>query len=136
MTRIPENDRDIIEQAIYLPMLLTVLERDRLTIEQASFKLKIPYLNLVEETIKAVQKDLKETRNQMRKGNIKIEKVGQDNDFTMYLFIYKGYEEQHNYFNPRLRNRVTELLEYYLYKRYISYEVQKKSKAHPKPQVD
>ncbi len=40
MTRIPENERDIIEQAIYLPMLLTVLQRDLSVVEKSQFKLK------------------------------------------------------------------------------------------------
>jgi hypothetical protein len=84
MTRISEDDRDIIEQALYLPMLLNVLERDRLTIEQTPFKLKQPYLNLVEETIKSVQKDLKEVRNKLKTGSMRIEKVGKDNDFTCF----------------------------------------------------
>lgn len=59
MTRIPEDDRDIIEQAIYLPMLVIVLERDRVIFEKGNFKLKQPYTNLVEETLKVVQGDLK-----------------------------------------------------------------------------
>jgi hypothetical protein len=118
MTRIPENDRDIFEQAIYLPMLLSVLEKDRLIFEKAPFKLNKPYLNLVEETIKAVQRDFKVAKVQMRKGNMKVEKIEQDSEFTMFLFYYKGYQEQHNYFNPRIRNKVNELLEYYLYKRF------------------
>jgi hypothetical protein len=119
MTRIPEHDRDIIEQAMYLPMLLTVLEKDRLIVEKTPFKLNKPYLNLVEETIKAVQRELKVVKDQMRKGNLKIQKIGQDTDFTMFMFLYKGYEEQHNYFNPRIRNKINELLEYYLYKRFL-----------------
>jgi hypothetical protein len=114
MTRIPEHDRDIIELAMYLPMLLSVLEKDRLIIEKAPFKLNKPYLNLVEDTIKVVQRELQIVKGEMRKGNMKIEKINQDSDFTMFLFIYKGYEEQHNYFNPRIRNKVNELLEYYL----------------------
>jgi hypothetical protein len=118
MTRIPESDRDTIEQAMYLPMLLTVMERDRLVIETAPFKLNKPYLNLIEETIKSVQSDLKITKDKMKKGNMKIQKIGQDSDFTNYMFIYKGYEENHSYFNPRIRNKVNELLEYYLYKRF------------------
>lgn len=118
MTRIPEKDRDILEQAMYLPMLLTILERDRIIIDNAGFKLKEPYLQLIEETIKAVQRDLKETRLAMRKGQMKVEQVARDEAFTMFLFIYKGFEEQHNYFNPRIRNKVQELMEYYLYKRY------------------
>ncbi|MDQ0268677.1 hypothetical protein J2S17_000546 [Cytobacillus purgationiresistens] len=53
MTRIPETDRDILEQAMYLPMVIIILEKDRLIIEKAPFKLSQPYLNLMEETIKA-----------------------------------------------------------------------------------
>ncbi|TCJ04486.1 hypothetical protein [Cytobacillus praedii] len=118
MTRIPGHDRDIIEQAMYLPMVLTVLEKDRLIIDKAPFKLKEPYLNLVEETIRVVQKDLKVVKNNMRKGNMKVQQIGHDEAFTMYSFLYKGFEEQHNYFNPRIRNKVHELMEYYLYKRF------------------
>lgn len=120
MTRIPEEDRDIIELAMYLPMLLTVLERDRLVIEKAPFKLKQPYKNIVEETIKAVQSELKSVKDKMRKGNMKLQQIGHDNTFTQFMFFYKGYEEQHNYFNPRIRNKVQELLEFYLIKRFNS----------------
>ena len=114
MTRIPTHDRDIIEQEIYLPMLIKLLERDRLIIENAPFKLNRPYLELVENAIKSVQKDLKVTRDYLRKQNIKVSEVKRDSDFTMYSFIYNGYEEFHNYFNPRLRNRCGELLKFYL----------------------
>lgn len=122
MTRIPEKDRDILEQAMYLPMLLTILERDRIIFDKAGFKLKEPYLHLIEETIKAVQRDLKETRLAMRKGQMKVEQVARDEAFTMFLFIYKGFDEQHNYFNPRIRNKVQELMEHYLSKGYKSKE--------------
>jgi hypothetical protein len=122
MTRIPEKDRDILEQAMYLPMLLTILERDRIIFDKAGFKLKEPYLHLIEETIKAVQRDLKETRHVMRKGQMKVEQIARDEAFTMFLFIYKGFEEQHNYFNPRIRNKVQELMDYYLSKGYKSKE--------------
>ncbi|MEH7342780.1 hypothetical protein V7122_02650 [Bacillus sp. JJ1532] len=117
MTRIPNDDRDIIEQAMYLPMVLTVLEKDRLIFDKAAFKLKQPYLNLVDETIKSVQRDLKEVKLNMRKGNMKLQQIGHDEAFTQFMFFYKGYEEQHNYFNPRIRNKVQELIEYYLYNR-------------------
>ncbi|MCM3180867.1 hypothetical protein [Cytobacillus horneckiae] len=43
MTRIPENDRDLIEQAIYLPMIVIILERDLQIIEKAPFKINRPY---------------------------------------------------------------------------------------------
>ncbi|WP_026692683.1 hypothetical protein [Peribacillus kribbensis] len=117
MTRIPEKDRDIIENAIYLPMVLTILNRDLDVIGRSPFKLKRPYLELIEETMKQVQRDLKETRLYLRKENIHVSEVRRDEAFTMYLFMYKGYEEHHNYFNPRLRNKVEELMTAYLFRR-------------------
>lgn len=117
MTRIPEYDRNIIEQAIYLPMVITILNRDRVIIESSPFKLPKPYLELVEEALKAVQKELADVRKYLRKENIKVSELKRDEVFTMYCFIYRGYEEHHNYFNPRLKNKVEELLGYFLFKR-------------------
>ncbi len=114
MTRIPENERDIIEQAVYLPMLLTVLQRDLSVVEKSQFKLKKPYQDLIENTIREVQKELAEVKRYLHKHNIRVERMKSDEIFTMYLFLYKGYEEHQNYFNPRLRNRVEELMYLYL----------------------
>ena len=120
MTRIPENDRDIMEQAIYLPMVLIILNRDLTVIDKSPFKLKQPYLDLIEETMKVIQKELKDVKQYMRQQKLKIEQINHDNAFTGFLFLYKGYEEHHNYFNPRIRNKVQELLSFYLFKRFSS----------------
>jgi hypothetical protein len=114
MTRIPEEERDMIEKAIYLPMVLTILNRDLVVINQSPFKLKQPYLNLIEKAMKTIQKELSVVKRYMKINNLKVSELKRDEAFTMYTFIYKGYEEQHNYFNPRIRNKVQELLEYYL----------------------
>ncbi|MDQ0268807.1 hypothetical protein [Cytobacillus purgationiresistens] len=118
MTRIPEKDRNIMEQAIYLPMVLIVLNRDLIVINKSPFKLRQPYLNLVEETMKVIQKELGEVKRYMNSQQLQVQQVQSDEAFTMFMFLYKGYEEQHNYFNPRIRNKVHELLEFYLYKRH------------------
>ncbi|WP_227395798.1 hypothetical protein [Jeotgalibacillus aurantiacus] len=120
MSKIPPDDRDCLENAFYLPMVLQVLERDRLIIEKSPFKLPRPYLELLEGTMMAVQKDLAAVKKQMKNENMKVIRVNQDDAFTTYLFIYKGYEEKHNYFNPRLRNHVEKLLRYYLFDRLMS----------------
>lgn len=117
MTRIPEHDRDMIEKAIYLPMVITIFNLDLAVIEKSSFKLKKPYQELVEEALRIVQQELTVVRSFLRKENIKVSEMKRDKDFTMYSFIYKGFEEHHNYFNPRLRNKTEELLAYYLVKR-------------------
>lgn len=116
MTRIPENDREIIETALYLPMLLKILERDKLIFEQGTFKLPNSYMEFIEDKIKAVRKDLNIAKDHLYKEKIKVGEIKRDADFTMYSFIYKGVEEHHTYFNPRLRNRTEELLRIYLHK--------------------
>ncbi|MCA1059568.1 hypothetical protein LCL96_11490 [Rossellomorea aquimaris] len=119
MTRIPENDRNILEQAIYLPMVLTILNRDLQIVDSSPFKLKRPYLELIEETMKVIQGELAHVKKYMRTNKMKVERMQSDDAFTMYMFLYKGYEEHHNYFNPRLRNRVEDLMRHYLYRRFM-----------------
>jgi hypothetical protein len=127
MTRIPEDDRNIMEQAIYLPMVLIVLNRDISVIDKSPFKLKKPYLNLIEETMKFIQTELADVKRYMKDNRLQVQEIKRDEAFTMFMFLYKGYEEHHNYFNPRIRNRVQELMEYYLFKRH---SVQKDSTLH------
>ncbi|MBT2756458.1 hypothetical protein J7E71_10875 [Mesobacillus foraminis] len=118
MTRIPEKERDIMEKAIYLPMVLTILNRDIGVVETSAFKLRKPYLELIEETMKVIQKEMAGVKRYMKQNSLRVERLKQDEAFTMYLFFYQGYEEQHNYFNPRIRNKVQELMTYYLFKRH------------------
>lgn len=118
MTRIPAEDRDIMELSMYLPMVLTVLNQDRIIIENSSFKLKQPYLQLIEAIMKEIQKKLYHIKRHMAKQRLKVEQVGHDHSFTKFLFLYKGYEEYHHYFNPRIRNKVQELLAHYLFNPY------------------
>lgn len=113
MTIIPDEEKDMIEKSIYLPMVLTVLNRDLTIIHHSPFKLKEPYIELIESTIKNIQIELSEVKKYMRKHKIKVYKLKRDDTFTMYAFFYKGYEEHHNYFNPRIRNKVKELMDEY-----------------------
>lgn len=116
MTQVPSHDRDVIEEVIYLPMVLTLLERDKKIFQEGKFKIKEPYLEMLDQTSKLVHKDLHKAKSYLSKNNIKLEKSKSDELFTRYMFFYKGYEEEHNYFNPALRNRVENLLREYLSK--------------------
>ncbi|MCU9612484.1 hypothetical protein OEV98_02760 [Caldibacillus lycopersici] len=118
MTRIPSEDRDLMEKAIYFPMLVKVLEKDLYIINNSPFKLRNPYLMLIDNTLTGIQSELFLVKKIMKKRGMKVQEVKRDDTFTTYLFIYNGYEEYHNYFNPRLKNKVEELLSYYLFKRF------------------
>ena len=118
MKLIPEKDQAVIEKAIYLPMVIIVLNQDLKIINSSTIKFKSAYSEWIEKTIITVQKELSDVKRYMKQNQIKVEKMKTDESFTQYVFIYKGYEDIHRYFNPRLRNRTEELLKYYLFQRF------------------
>ncbi|KYD11427.1 hypothetical protein B4102_2155 [Heyndrickxia sporothermodurans] len=123
MKIIPDYERKIIEKAIYLPMLLTILDRDLTVINNCGFKLKSPYTEWIESTMKVIQTELGEVKRYMKQHDIKVGKMKTEESFTQYFYIYQGHETYHRYFNPRLRNRSEELLRYYLYERFQDRDV-------------
>lgn len=114
---IPEHDETIIEKAIYLPMLVTILNRDLKVIADSHFKIKEPYIHKVEDTLRAIQRDLSEVKKYMYDNKIKMEKLGTEGTFTKYLVIHQGNETIRTFFNPVLKRRSEELLEEYLLNR-------------------
>ena len=114
MPLIPAEALPYFENMIYLPMVLIVLEKDRQNFENGPFKLKKPYVDMVEKAIRTVQAELKETRLHLRRHHMKVVKQKSDDTFTEYVFFYGGYEEHRRYLNVRLRNRSEELLGIYL----------------------
>jgi hypothetical protein len=111
---IPVESLPYFEKMIYLPMVIIILEQDRVSFEKGSFKLNLPYINIIEQSLKSVQSDLKETKLYMRQNNLKLIKGNRDKTLTEYSFFHGGYEEHRRYLNVRLRNRTEELLEVYL----------------------
>ncbi|GKV69373.1 hypothetical protein NCCP2716_18710 [Sporosarcina sp. NCCP-2716] len=103
-----------LEKMIYLPMLLTVLERDRLTIEQGNFKLKKPYLAIVEGAAQKVHRDLGNTAAYLKMHRMSVVRGKMDDIFTEYTFLHDSTEDRRRYLNVRLRNRTEELLTRYL----------------------
>ncbi|KAA0941633.1 hypothetical protein FQ087_20990 [Sporosarcina sp. ANT_H38] len=116
MPLIPSEAHPHFEKMIYLPMIIQILERDRETIEISPFKLKGPYINIVERALKTVRSDLKETNTYARSHNMKLIKKGKDGTFTEYVLIHNGYEDIRRYLNVRLRNRTEELINVYFAK--------------------
>lgn len=114
MPLIPQEALPHFENMIYLPMLVIIFERDRHSFEKGPFKLKGPYVKLIDQANKLVQAELKDTSIYLRRHNMKLIRSQVDDTFTEYVFIYGGYEEHRRYLNVRLRNRTEELLSVYL----------------------
>ncbi|MDX1771939.1 MAG: hypothetical protein R3328_10455, partial [Planococcaceae bacterium] len=88
MPLIPAESLPHFENMIYLPMVLTVLERDREIVEKGPFKLKRPYVAMIDQAVKEAQRELKDTKLYLRQKNMKIIRGNRDDTFTEYVFFY------------------------------------------------
>lgn len=116
MVLIPTEALPYFENMIYLPMVLIILERDRVTIEKGPIKLKRPYIKIIDEAIQNAQAELKKTTVYLQRNHMKLLRGKMDDTFTEYTFLYGGYEEQRRYLNVRLRNKTEEILTFYFSK--------------------
>ncbi len=114
MAHIPIEAVPYLEAAIYLPMLLIVLDKDYAQIEAGQFKLKRPYFHLIDEARKNAHEDFKKTKTYLHQHHLKVQRGNSDELFTEYYFHYHQAMEVRRYSNIRLRNRVENLLDYYL----------------------
>ncbi len=113
MALIPQEAFPYFENGIYFPILITVLENDLKAIKSGLFKLKGPYVHLIEVALRSIRAELKQTNIYLVRNNMKVIKGKNDGTFTEYVFIHGGYEDYRRYLNVRLRNRTEELISVY-----------------------
>jgi len=100
----------IASRFLYLSMAITVIKRDLTEIQNGSFKIKEPYLVLLEKMLYLATLERKELRFNMRKQSIKVYLLNKDESFSTYLFIAGKREEKRFYFNPAIRKQVVPIL--------------------------
>ena len=115
MSHIPQNVVPLFEAGIYLPMLLTIVNQDLECVQHGEFKLKEPYIHLLEEVRIQIEKDLEDTKRQFKKQNMKLKRGKKDKLFTEFYFYYNETLELRRYSNIRLRNQSEFLLKQYLH---------------------
>ena len=104
------------DNAIYSYMIVNFLERDRKMFEDAPFKLKQPYIEVVESALKAVRKDQRENNLFIKKHKIQVPSGDNGGTFTEFTFVHGSCQDKRKYLNARLQNRTEELLNEYLQK--------------------
>lgn len=114
---IPNEALPHFENLIYLPMLMTILTRDKVAIESSTVKFIRPYLSMIDNSLKYVKKDLRHSHEYLRQRNMRLLKGKADGMFTEYIFYHQGYEDVRRYLNHRLRNHSEVMLDVYLSKR-------------------
>lgn len=123
---ITDEENEIFEKALYFPLVISLLEHDRLIFEKLPLKIVDPYLSMIDDALKAVRIDYQNIKIHMRQHNMKLQETGRIEDFTYYSFINNRYEEKHSYWNIHLRNKTGEFLKYYLSKRFtVTFDMHK-----------
>lgn len=117
MPTITTEDYRYFESAIYLPMLVRVLERDIEIINKQPFKLRRPYLAIVEKALGLIRKDLKQTEVYLLRRNMRLVIGKPDADkITQCTFISGGIEDRRKYSSEEFRSRTEELITEYFSK--------------------
>jgi len=114
MAAITTEDYRYFERKLYLPMLIKILERDIELINKLPFKLRRPYLAIVEKALAMIRKDLKHTEVYLLRRNMRLVIGKPDvNKITECKFISGGIEERRNYSSEEFRSRTEELITEY-----------------------
>ncbi|MDY0407841.1 hypothetical protein ACFFIS_07740 [Virgibacillus soli] len=111
MRYLAEKELNLASRFLFLSMAIVVLKQDLLLIQKGNFKIKQPYLNLIEQMITLALTERRQLRKQMEDLQLKVILLNKNDSVSSYLFICRGREEQRNYFNPAIRNKVEALLQ-------------------------
>ena len=110
MRYLNQEEIDIASNFIFLSMAITVLQQDLHYVTKGPFKIKEPYLELIEQMIKLATEKRRKIRKEMYDRNLTVTRIRQDKLFTSYLFVCDRREEERTYFNPVIRKNVLEMM--------------------------
>lgn len=108
------QEETIIRNHVILPLLITVLERDKKVIQESALKIKNPYINLLDSCIKKVEHAITNNRKSLRLYGIKIYQEIRTDKGIEVKYLYKGYHHKCNPCWDVLRNMVTDIMWEYL----------------------
>ncbi len=107
------EEKSLIEQMIFLPLVKKVLEHDMNALATYT-KLPRPYLQLHEDVFQAVSNDLRITKREVYRRGIKVFEESRDHSSIQYKAYVRGYEETHCYALIFLKNKTEKYLTHYI----------------------
>jgi hypothetical protein len=85
-----EGELEMLREFILLPIVLTVLERDKKVIEKSELKTKYPYIEAINTAMRRITKELGKINEQMQRKNLRVPKQVQTDFGIECIFWRKG----------------------------------------------
>ncbi len=109
MRYLHEEELKTASRYLFLSMAIIVIDKDIEHIEKGPFKIKEPYLNLLNNMATIAKNERRILRKKMYDNKISVVPTEKNDTFTTYLFLARGYEEEKRYFNPAIRKNVEKI---------------------------
>ncbi|HEX6593621.1 MAG TPA: hypothetical protein VF095_03420 [Bacillota bacterium] len=106
MSYLTDEELQVASRFLFLSMAIIVIQLDIRNIQKGAFKIKEPYIELLEKMATTAIAERKRLRNIMESHQMEVVSLNQNDSFSSYLFICQGREEKRNYFNPAIRKKV------------------------------
>lgn len=111
MRYLHESEYALGSRFLFLSMAITVIQKDLVQIEKVhSFKIKEPYLELLQRMEKRAVAERKQLRTYMSQKKLQVISLEKNDTFSSYLYLCQGREEKRNYFNPAIRKNVEQII--------------------------
>ncbi|WP_042149107.1 hypothetical protein [Paucisalibacillus sp. EB02] len=116
MRYLTDEELGIASRFLFLSMAIVVIQQDIQNIQKGAFKIKEPYIQLLEKMNANALAERRQLRIKMENKKLRVMLINKNDSFSSYLFYCKGKEEKRNYFNPAIRKKVEEIVQEIMWK--------------------
>lgn len=114
MQFLSEEEQQLLQNYILLPLILHVFQRDKKVFAESAIKTKGPYLKLMESVIHEVENDLIQVRKELRRAGIKVYEELKTEEGIHVKYTFKRYHHEGEYLWCILGFEVEQVMERYL----------------------
>lgn len=111
MRYLTDEELRIATRFLFLSMAIVVIQQDIQHIQKGAFKIKEPYIQLLEKMNANALSERRQLRTEMENKKLRVMLINKNDSFSSYLFLCRGKEEKRNYFNPAIRKKVEEIVQ-------------------------
>ncbi|WP_010529893.1 hypothetical protein [Lentibacillus jeotgali] len=111
MRYLNDEELQLASRFLFLSMAMVVIQQDLYNIRYGTFKIKEPYIHLLEIMNTEAANERRKLRKTMQDKKIRVVTLNKNDSFSSYLFLCRGREEKRNYFNPAIRKKVETIIQ-------------------------